>query len=51
LLAQFQEQVTLKTCERCGQPTSAPGLCAFCRLWDRVDQAQAQAETKKKAAT
>jgi uncharacterized protein (TIGR00269 family) len=20
-------------CERCGQPTTAPGLCAFCRLW------------------
>ena len=23
----------LHPCERCGQPTSAPGLCAFCRLW------------------
>jgi tRNA-5-methyluridine54 2-sulfurtransferase len=41
LLAQFQEQVTLKACEPCSQPTSAPGLCAFCRLWDRVAQAQA----------
>jgi tRNA-5-methyluridine54 2-sulfurtransferase len=23
----------LRECDRCGQPTSAPGLCAFCRLW------------------
>jgi uncharacterized protein (TIGR00269 family) len=24
----------LRTCERCGQPTSTEqGLCAFCRLW------------------
>lgn len=39
LLAHWQGQVTLNACERCGQPTSAPGLCAFCRLWDRVGQA------------
>ena len=33
----FQTQeVELGECERCGQPTSAPGLCAFCRLWDRA---------------
>jgi uncharacterized protein (TIGR00269 family) len=38
LFAQFEEQVTLKRCERCGQPTSAPGTCAFCRLWDRIGQ-------------
>ena len=24
----------LHPCERCGQPTTAPGLCAFCRLWE-----------------
>jgi uncharacterized protein (TIGR00269 family) len=24
---------TMQACERCGQPTTAPGLCAFCRLW------------------
>ena len=23
----------MHACERCGQPTTAPGLCAFCRLW------------------
>jgi uncharacterized protein (TIGR00269 family) len=25
--------VELKSCERCGQPTTAGDLCAFCRLW------------------
>ncbi|MGB7537857.1 MAG: ATP-binding protein [Anaerolineales bacterium] len=24
----------LHECPQCGQPTSAPGKCAFCRLWD-----------------
>ena len=27
------EEVELHPCSKCGQPTSAPGLCAFCRLW------------------
>ncbi|MCX7681243.1 MAG: adenine nucleotide alpha hydrolase family protein [Anaerolineae bacterium] len=27
------EMVALHPCTNCGQPTSAPGLCAFCRLW------------------
>jgi uncharacterized protein (TIGR00269 family) len=26
----------LHTCPTCGQPTSAPGRCAFCRTWDAV---------------
>jgi uncharacterized protein (TIGR00269 family) len=26
----------MHACERCGQPTTAPGLCAFCRLWVEV---------------
>jgi uncharacterized protein (TIGR00269 family) len=32
----FEEggSVELNECERCGQPTTAPGLCAFCRLWE-----------------
>ena len=30
------ESVTLDNCERCGQPTSAAGLCAFCRIWDSL---------------
>ena len=25
--------VELQACQRCGQPTTAPGWCAFCRLW------------------
>ena len=29
------EEVVLHPCTRCGQATSAPGLCAFCRLWER----------------
>ena len=33
LLARAKEEVELQECERCGQPTTAPGLCAFCRLW------------------
>lgn len=26
----------LHPCPTCGQPTSAPGPCAFCRTWDQV---------------
>lgn len=33
--ASEEEQPALHPCERCGQPTTAPGLCAFCRLWER----------------
>ncbi|MCD6289610.1 MAG: TIGR00269 family protein [Anaerolineae bacterium] len=29
-----REAAELHPCERCGQPTTAPGLCAFCRLWE-----------------
>lgn len=32
----FQEQaegVEMTDCPVCGQPTTAPGMCAFCRLW------------------
>ncbi len=35
LFAQQAEQVELAACAKCGQPTSAPGLCAFCRLWEK----------------
>ncbi len=34
LFAEQAMQVELNACEKCGQPTSAPGLCAFCRLWE-----------------
>ena len=29
-------QSTLTPCPNCGQPTSAPGLCSFCRLMERA---------------
>jgi uncharacterized protein (TIGR00269 family) len=35
LFAEHAEHVELNACEKCGQPTSAPGLCAFCRLWEK----------------
>jgi uncharacterized protein (TIGR00269 family) len=38
LFGPIEQQVTLNTCRRCGQPTSAPDNCAFCRLWDRIGQ-------------
>jgi uncharacterized protein (TIGR00269 family) len=31
----------LHPCPRCGQPTSAPGLCSFCRMIERVNEPQA----------
>lgn len=31
-----QEQVELHPCPTCGQPTSAPGECAYCRTWSKV---------------
>lgn len=33
LLSMQEEALELNECQRCGQPTTAPGLCAFCRLW------------------
>ena len=29
-------EAELHDCVTCGQPTSAPGKCAFCRLWDSL---------------
>jgi uncharacterized protein (TIGR00269 family) len=34
LFATAEKSIELHPCDRCGQPTSAPGLCAFCRLWE-----------------
>jgi len=33
------EEVELHPCSNCGQPTSAPGLCTFCRLWRGTTEA------------
>ena len=37
LFAEREEiQAELNPCPKCGQPTSAPGLCSFCRLMERA---------------
>ena len=41
LFAEQAAHVELNACEKCGQPTSAPGLCAFCRLWEKRREAAA----------
>ena len=38
LLLPQADEVEMHPCEKCGQPTTAPGLCAFCRLWERRSQ-------------
>jgi uncharacterized protein (TIGR00269 family) len=35
LLSVQEKALELKDCQRCGQPTTAPELCAFCRLWEQ----------------
>ncbi|OGO42485.1 MAG: hypothetical protein A2Z04_05440 [Chloroflexi bacterium RBG_16_57_9] len=37
LFSHIQSELALGTCEQCGQPTTAPGLCAFCRQWAAVN--------------
>ena len=36
LFAPQLSEPDLRPCERCGQPTTAPGECSFCRMWDKV---------------
>ncbi len=31
-----EQSELLHACDQCGQPTSAPGKCAFCRTWNQV---------------
>ncbi|NWF64837.1 MAG: adenine nucleotide alpha hydrolase family protein [Chloroflexi bacterium] len=31
----------IRPCEKCGQPTSAPGLCSFCRMIEKMNVAVA----------
>lgn len=33
LFGHGSERPAMQPCTHCGQPTTAPGLCAFCRLW------------------
>ena len=30
-----EKELTWNTCRKCGQPTTAGDLCAFCRLWEK----------------
>ena len=34
-------EAELHDCPQCGQPTSAPGKCAFCRLWETLGTSSA----------
>ena len=36
-----EDAVELHACEVCGQPTTAPGRCAFCRMWEIETPGQA----------
>ncbi|MGQ9568845.1 MAG: ATP-binding protein [Anaerolineae bacterium] len=38
ILFRDEARTTLQPCRQCGQPTSAEGLCAFCRLWVGVEE-------------
>jgi uncharacterized protein (TIGR00269 family) len=40
LFQNFDESAELHACEVCGQPTTAPGRCSFCRMWNIVSPAQ-----------
>ena len=41
---QEKVQAMLHPCPNCGQPTSAPGLCSFCRLMERAASALVETE-------
>jgi len=32
-----EQSVPLYPCQKCGQPTTAPGLCSFCRLVEKLE--------------
>jgi tRNA-5-methyluridine54 2-sulfurtransferase len=34
--ARVEADIDMHPCEQCGQPTTAPGMCAFCRQWEAV---------------
>lgn len=41
LLRGAENVAALHECETCGQPTTAPGRCAFCRMWNITSRNQA----------
>jgi uncharacterized protein (TIGR00269 family) len=34
--SEIEREDLLHACDQCGQPTSAPGRCAYCRTWNQV---------------
>ena len=50
LFAGVEHQADLHPCQRCGQPTSAPGECSFCRLWDKVQLVKRTVAAQAEAA-
>ncbi len=42
--AQERVQAELHPCPSCGQPTSSPGLCSFCRMMEKAKAGQVPAE-------
>ena len=43
------ERGTLRPCETCGQPTSVPGDCAYCRTWTQVRERMASIGAEQRA--
>ena len=41
-----EETAALNICATCGQPTSSPDTCSFCRTWDRIRHKRAE-QTKE----
>lgn len=42
LFAEQEQRVTLSACITCGQPSSAPDECAFCRMWRQIRERKQQ---------
>ncbi len=40
----------LHACDRCGQPTSSPDSCSFCRTWARIQASEAKKATETTTA-
>jgi uncharacterized protein (TIGR00269 family) len=45
------ERAHLHPCPKCGQPTSAPDLCSFCRMIEKVDSARAAVSQMPRSGT
>jgi tRNA-5-methyluridine54 2-sulfurtransferase len=38
LFKEVSDRTVMNACDNCGQPTTAPGLCSFCRMWELGEQ-------------